>query len=419
MMYVLFICHLFAFAVIITNTTIQAKSNENELIKERAKSNRMVNIEREIELVNSLEPIHSNQSAIMFWRPQKVGSSTILSILVSYGYRFNAITRRKSPVVNSLCIKMAKCALHVMYTSGSQVTSDISLDVKREKYLTQYIGRRSGESGSSLPPVRTGSLIPEMNAEAQSYKISTSHQVCSLQSSIVKESMKCIFSKNSKGKGKLNSSAPTGLYDIDVKELFVVRDPLSRAISIYYFWGELYRMHRNTKVRSRRKKDKRQLLSAASEGEAENVLTGEVNYISPGMIGEMSDLEFEKLSNIYDQNENNMENKSEHENTNGHPDNDKFMDISTDESHRVLAASASGKSKRIQLGQSGVAQEIVGSLFNYHGNESTAPNEKFALAFASSLPYKSGLPGPSYTWYVISFNSLLFSNIFSIDSCAW
>jgi hypothetical protein len=28
-----------------------------------------------------------------------------------------------------------------------------------------------------------------------------------------------------------------------VKELFLVRDPLDRDISIYYFWGELFKLH--------------------------------------------------------------------------------------------------------------------------------------------------------------------------------
>ena len=39
---------------------------------------------------------------IMFWRPQKVGSSTILSILVSYGFRYNAIPRRKGRITQNV-----------------------------------------------------------------------------------------------------------------------------------------------------------------------------------------------------------------------------------------------------------------------------------------------------------------------------
>ena len=38
---------------------------------------------------------------IMFWRPQKVGSSTIVSLFVSYAYRYNFIQKRKG-VQNSL-----------------------------------------------------------------------------------------------------------------------------------------------------------------------------------------------------------------------------------------------------------------------------------------------------------------------------
>ena len=48
----------------------------------------------EIRRLNNLKPL-LNSSNIMFWRPQKVGSSTILSLLVSFGFRFNYLPRRK------------------------------------------------------------------------------------------------------------------------------------------------------------------------------------------------------------------------------------------------------------------------------------------------------------------------------------
>lgn len=38
-------------------------------------------------LLNSLTPL-KNEANIMFWRPQKVGSSTMLSLLISYGFRY-------------------------------------------------------------------------------------------------------------------------------------------------------------------------------------------------------------------------------------------------------------------------------------------------------------------------------------------
>ena len=61
---------------------------------QRLLANDIEDIELEIKRLNSLKPL-KKASNIMFWRPQKVGSSTLLSLLVSYGYRFNMLPRRK------------------------------------------------------------------------------------------------------------------------------------------------------------------------------------------------------------------------------------------------------------------------------------------------------------------------------------
>lgn len=37
-------------------------------------------------------------------------------------------------------------------------------------------------------------------------------------------------------------------------------------------------------------------------------------------------------------------------------------------------------------------------IFLYHGDEMTAPPENIALQYAKKLPYREGMPGPSYTW---------------------
>jgi hypothetical protein len=58
---------------------------------------------------------------IMFWRPQKVGSSTILSILISFGFRYNVLPRPKM-FKNSFCVKIAKCASEdLRYSNYSEV----------------------------------------------------------------------------------------------------------------------------------------------------------------------------------------------------------------------------------------------------------------------------------------------------------
>ena len=63
--------------------------------------------EMEMDIFRKLESIKTNNPRIMFWRPQKVGSSTLLSLLVSYGYRYNYLPRRKASM-NSLCKEIAK-----------------------------------------------------------------------------------------------------------------------------------------------------------------------------------------------------------------------------------------------------------------------------------------------------------------------
>ena len=248
MAYKLFVRQLFAFLVLSAIFSLQAQRPEP---KERGPGRGIKSqlVLKEMNLINSLQPINSNQSAIMFWRPQKVGSSTILSLLVSYGYRYNVIPRRKTPIVNSLCIKMAACYLNNMNKSDTVITN-VTMHQRRRDYLLDYIKRRAYPRGAVLNELRSNAVTADDRAESQHYRISSSHQVCNLVADVVKESMQCAFSQ-----GKIDNTVSTYNFSpnnnnaIDVKELFVVRDPLSRAISVYYFWGELFKMQRLIKLK--------------------------------------------------------------------------------------------------------------------------------------------------------------------------
>ena len=375
--------YLFAFAAVLAIAILQVESSRNEERTGRSILKRVA----ETDLIDKLQPIHSNQSAIMFWRPQKVGSSTILSILVSYAYRFNVIPRRKSPLVNSLCVKMAKCALHDLKSVDSQLTSDNVQNATLERYLTEYIRRRGVQIGSPLP--RRNAALIDSRAEKQSYRMSSSHQICSLKSDVVKGSVKCIFPSNSRSTEKNISSAVMDPYNTDVKELFVVRDPLSRAISVYYFWGELFKMHKVLKVKSGRKKGKRQLLTNTPELEADQILREEDWILSYDTEEELLDTEFWSRKDYGD-----TEIRNEDEIGN-------ILKRSTNESNRILKeADIRGNVDKFRLGGIDKVMEVNGSLFRYHGDETTAPNQDIALAFANNLPYSSGMPGPSYTWCV-------------------
>ena len=47
---------------------------------------------------------------------------------------------------------------------------------------------------------------------------------------------------------------------------------------------------------------------------------------------------------------------------------------------------------------------VKGRLFTYHGNETSIPPAEIAQNYAKSLPYRSGMPGPSLSWSVFSDN---------------
>ena len=61
------------------------------------------------------------------------------------------------------------------------------------------------------------------------------------------------------------------------------------------------------------------------------------------------------------------------------------------------------------MGSAGTTAALDGALikgkFTYHGEESTVPPEDLAISFAKRLPYRAGMPGPSYTWSLFA-NSL-------------
>ena len=171
-----------------------------------------------------------NESYIMFWRPQKVGSSTILSFLISYAYRYNLQSKRRG-YANSFCTKMKVCLHH-------------SNAYKKDSHLRQ-------ENIDALEN-RLVNDFKEIQSEKLMYSVSWSHQLCNLPAYLVTASLPCAFSKdfnylnekylsNTKSNEykRLNIEPPN---KNNMREIFVVRDPLSRMISVYYFWGELFRL---------------------------------------------------------------------------------------------------------------------------------------------------------------------------------
>ena len=98
----------------------------------------------EMHALRNLKPL-IDYPKIMFWRPQKVGSSTILSLLLSFGYRNNILPRRKSSGTSFLCRKIAKCGLErieglnevEMIEHMSQLSTPISQIDSIHEYLSK------------------------------------------------------------------------------------------------------------------------------------------------------------------------------------------------------------------------------------------------------------------------------------------
>lgn len=354
-------CKLLAFATLYCHFP-HAQSNGDKEGKDSGGNSRARHMPKDYKIIEDLRQIHLNQSAIMFWRPQKVGSSTVLSLLTSYGYRYNAPPRRKTPLINSLCIKMARCALSQIDSPENRKLLG-SNAAELRTYLEGYIKYRSfPPPRSGIPTLRPGTALAESICESQSYKISSSHQICNLRSDAIRSSMQCTFSNATIGGvteeiTDTNAHSDVVDYTTTVKELFVVRNPLSRAISVYYFWGELFKMHRVIKRRTNlRGVDKRARKDRI-------LISDEVDQY---------DYYSDQLASLEESQD----------------------EVNDDIEARRLTAE---QNEVVRLGMAGDGL-VKGSLFTYHGNETSVPPFEIAMAFAQNLPYKAGMPGPSFTW---------------------
>ena len=367
---------------------------------------------KEITLADSLEPLPKNISFIMYWRPQKVGSSTLLGLLTSYGFRYNIIPRRKSGF-NLFCIKIAACALENFDTVRKMVSenNDKSIDSELSRQrLISYYQDRTGGAGGSISMRRKGISL-EIIAESQLYWISTSHQMCNLNPILVKSQLQCAFTNRTSEvltvRKERVGSKHTYSNDLfiqnkndkfNLKELFMLRDPLSRAISVYYFWGELFKMHRPQQHPQKPSED--MLIPKKDSKIRKNHIFHEQRRLLP------SDSNGTNIMNQYldsDIDEYAMENG---------------FGLNFDDDHNIVdyylmnnnitqnnASSASSSSiiqskrqlktvkQRLGLGGGGIKGKngpIKGNLFTYHGDELSVPPLEIALAYTKKLPYSAG-----------------------------
>jgi hypothetical protein len=98
-----------------------------------------------------------------------------------------------------------------------------------KKYTEEKIpGTPSGNIPQPLQALeKTSTSIP--------FRMVLSHELCNIESSHIQDNLLCAFRGGNEANGKIKQR-------LDVKQLFMVREPLSRAISVYYFWGELSKL---------------------------------------------------------------------------------------------------------------------------------------------------------------------------------
>jgi len=217
---------------------------------------------------------------------------------------------------------------------GSSSNNGMNKQATRHR-LQLYVSKRMYGAGSPAV-LRPDSAINERLADSQPYLISTSHQMCNLHPRIVQWRLPTVFHNRTIAAAHANVTTTART---TVHELFIVREPLARAVSVYYFWGELYKLHAAAgRGRKAPGAARAAVVAAASSSSA----------------------------------------------------------ASTDRRNRR-------RRLRLRLGKAGgdapIARgAVLQGNFAYHGNESTVPPLDIARAFAASVPYSAGMPAPSYTW---------------------
>lgn len=183
---------------------------------------------------------------VYFWRLQKVGSSTMLSILMSYGYRYNFLPRRKGSS-NAQCRRIAQCALDNPHQN--------QLFRNETSKLKKYVESKTpGAVKTSLTVTQTILALEEVTKSIP-FKISLGHELCNLDEKYIRKNVACSFT-NPDWPSQFKQGSP-------VKEIFMVRDPVSRAISVYYFWGELFKLakvNKDIQAAERAKREKEEEL---------------------------------------------------------------------------------------------------------------------------------------------------------------
>ena len=187
-------------------------------------------MEADVALLSPLRPLRYEDRYLVFWRPQKVGSSTLLSLFISYSFRYNVFPRSKAGR-NLFCVKILRCADHnyQLLKKSGKIFQNLS-----QVFISKAL---QANVQSTRVPHDQQPFLREAISEKLPYQFSLNHELCNFDPSTIYHSLPCAFHMR---ENKPDSYIQSSIDNLSrIREVFIVSDPLSRMISIYYFWGEL------------------------------------------------------------------------------------------------------------------------------------------------------------------------------------
>jgi hypothetical protein len=223
--------------------------------------------------------------------------------------------------------------------------------------------------------------------EPTEFKVSLNHEVCNLPRATIERNLECAFSTSNTS--TLKKPAPA------IKELFLVRDPLERLISSYYFWGELALLHFNGDAAATTGSIIFKKTTSTTKTTTSSASLPTVSVVSIGSTASLI-----KTSNKTKHSTQKKSKSSRRlaESVSATMDHGANSTSNSSAQHNWIAAP-----KKV-LGRSNITKSIFTNHFQYHGNELTVPPIEIAAEYAKSLPLETGLPGPSYYWSLFSNN---------------
>ena len=140
--------------------------------------------------------------------------------------------------MNSLCRDVARRAAKVkqdevtrLEAKGIRASNQV---LNRIQYLEEYAsGKRTGSGRSSSKKREIAGRKRTAQSNRIKFKISLSHEMCYLPTNVIDMALPLAWNNQTE--------------NTNIKEIFLQRNPLSRAISIYYFWGELFKLKEREK----------------------------------------------------------------------------------------------------------------------------------------------------------------------------